>query len=279
MQRMYARRRAVREVTAGTDKVLFGISLPSDTKIGNIRARIALHGSAVRLFTQAIAYGVEGWILPVLDPDTPVTLDVLWDQLVPKDTDSETLDLDTGATDATPFFEPGEADWSQMLDVGLRPQRVYQRLRMRSMGSGDAWNLSSSDVPQWIPRDTFEINISKPMRVKQPSALVFAMASPAMDDDITTQESVLAESEWGQIKYATELVERAQLDLLGIGVPGSVTMWDLATKLLQKHLEPDMVEESTAITFVSATYLVLVDALIDHSVVGSLETQAITTGR
>ena len=36
---------------------------------------------------------VEGWILPVLDPDAGSSFDTLLDTLVPKDTDVEVIDL------------------------------------------------------------------------------------------------------------------------------------------------------------------------------------------
>ena len=46
--RMFARRRTHVEVGVGTDQVLFGITLPSDTVVNSVRAKVSL-ATATRL--------------------------------------------------------------------------------------------------------------------------------------------------------------------------------------------------------------------------------------
>ena len=129
MIRMYSRRMAEVSITGGTDEVLFGIALPGGSRLNNIKAKMNVirpgGGIANKL---ALYYAVEGWILPVHDPDAETLYDTLWNQLVPKDTDVESIDLDTESQDTQPFSEPGEVDWSQLFDVGFRPERVYHNI-------------------------------------------------------------------------------------------------------------------------------------------------------
>ncbi len=128
MLRMFARRMSQVTTVAAADQVLFGVSLPSDSVVHDIRAKVHLIGNSPGVaWGLAHMYAIEGWILPVLDPDVGDDYDDIWDALVPKDTDVQTLDLDTAALDTSGFYEPGEADWSSLFDVGLRPERLYHR--------------------------------------------------------------------------------------------------------------------------------------------------------
>ncbi len=282
MLRMFARRSGQAVIPAGQDKVLFGISLPGDSVINNIRAKIHCHESSAGLAAfQSVRYAVEGWILPVLDPDSATTFDNIWDALVPKDTDVLTLDLDTVAGDGTPFFEPGEVDWSDVFDVGLRPERIYHRQRLLSFVNGASFKFQDNQTPfamRWSAGDYFEINIARRLAVRQPSVLVFGFAAPALDDTTTTLEAALAEAEWAQVKYMEHVLERAMLHVLGVVESGAETPWEEATALIQKHLDPD-VREDTAGRFSGGQWEALFEMMVDHSVVGTLEKQQVSTGR
>lgn len=281
MNRIFARRLSYHFVGAGADEVVAGISLPSDSVINDIRVRIKLSSTTIMSWDQAAMYAVEGWILPVLDPDSASTHDAIWDQLVPKDTDVQTLDLDTGASAGSPFYEPGEAEWSSMLDIGLRPERLYHRHRLLHVTDGASLVFQDNQSPfaqKWNVGDSFDINIKRRLRVRQPSVLVFGFASPNLDDTTATVESILAESEWGQVKYIQNVLERALLHLAGVVEAGAETPWEEASTLLQKHADPDVFEDS-ANKFTALAYDVYTEAMFDHSVVGTMGKVAVTTGR
>ena len=281
MIRMYARRLAKTIVPVGTDEVLFGMSLPSGSRINSISAEIHLVHNAVLPFTEVTMYAIEGWILPVLDPDAASTFGTLWDTLVPKDTDVESMDLDTGASDTTPFFEPGEVDLSQLFKVGLRPERIYSHARLLSVSRGSVYLGRDPNSPfnlEWVPGAVVDIKIKKNYSVSQPSVLVFAIANPALDDTTAVTQAAATEPEWGQTKYIGHVLERAMLHVFGITEAGAETPWEEATALLKKHLEPD-VFEAVAGGFVSAEWKATGRAIIDHSVEGRLGQTSISTGR
>ncbi len=282
MIRMFARRQSAKVVAAGTDEFLFGITLPSDSVVHDIKARVKLWDftETARTLDLITAYAVEGWVLPLLDPDSAQGFDNLWDTLVPKDTDVQVMDLDTGAADATPFYEPGEADWSTLLDVGLRPKRLFHRHRFQTFGDSifTAFDSATPFNVLWTPGDQFTIHIKKTIRVSQPSVVLFALASPAMDDDTTTAEAALTEPEIGQVKYVGHVLERAMLHLFGVFEAGAETPWEEATALLQKHLDPDPQYEAS-LTSQAITWACHVEAMIDHSVVGRLDTKSVSMGR
>ncbi len=281
MIRMFARRLANRTINPGEDRVLVGLSLPSGSRVNNISIDVRLHQVLPIAIREVTMYAVEGWIVPVLDPDAATLLDTIWDQLVPKDTDVETIDLDTTSADSTPFYEPGEPDFSSLMDVGFRPERIYHRNRLLSIGNGSIFTFQDNQtpfLPQWIPGDSFRIRIRKNYAVRQPSVLMFAVANPSLDDTSAVSLAAASEAEWGQTKYIGHVLERALLHLFGVTEAGAETPWEEATALLKKHLEPDVFEE-TAGTFDAAVWDCSMKAIIDHSVEGRLGQTSISTGR
>ena len=147
MLNMIAKRTTQVLVGVGSDQALFGLSLPSDSVLHDVRGKVHVMSEVQISFDQAIFYGFEMYLLPVLDPDAAANIDSLWDTLVPKQTDTQGMDLDTGAADATPFYEPGEADWSTLLDVGLKPERLYRRERLLTMTDGAAAVFQDNQSP------------------------------------------------------------------------------------------------------------------------------------
>ncbi len=282
MHRMFARRMSHIRTSGGADQVMWGISLPSDTVVHDIRCKVkGLSQLRTLGRNEAHMLAYEVWILPVLDPDAANSYDDLFDNLVPKDTDVQTLDLDTAAFDTTPFYEPGEADWTSLMDVGLRPERLYHRHEIKTMNANAAFIYQDNQTPfdiQWVGGERFQVHIKRRLRVRQPSVLVMACATPSFDDTTAVVQGNLLEAEWPQIKYVGHVLERALLHLLGVTEVGAETPWEEATALLQKHLDPDVYEELGG-SFTSVTYDLFSEVMIDHSVVGELGKQAITTGR
>lgn len=280
MKRMMAKRRTHKSIATGADEVLFGVSLPSGSRINNIRATFNLSSNLITGLITGHMYAIEGWILPVHDPDLADTYEDIWDALVPKDTDVDTLDLDTEALDTTPFYEPGEADLSGLFEVGLVPERIYHRHQLVTLTSGHASmfvGVTAADVEQWMPADNFRLSIKKNYAIMQPSVLVFGCASPSLDDTTTTLPTAMAENEWARIKYIGDTLSEAMKDVLGLVEPGAETPWEEATDLLRKHLEPDLLEESAG-QFAGSTWQVFSQAVIDHSVTGEISVNTITTG-
>lgn len=283
MFRMIARRRSQVDVSIGTDKVLCGMSLPSDSIVSDIKMTVegADSGSVFKAKDQAVMYGLEGYILPVHDPDAGTTLQVLWDQLVIKDTDTELIDLDTGATDATPFFEPGEINWNMVLDVGLRPQKIYGKYELLTFASPGQFRFQDNATPfagEWTPTALVNVRIRRPLRIKQPSVLVFGWASPSMDDTTTTEETALTEPNWSQVKYMEETLERAHMTLIGLTEAGATTPYVEASALIKTHLEPDVFEED-ADKYVGIGWRVFAEMMVGHSVKGRFGKTILSTGR
>ena len=271
-------------VSAGTDKVLAGISLPRDTVVHNIKATISIGpqaGAQGVPLDRVLPYAVEAWVLPIYDPDQTTSMDNVWDLNVPKDSDSDTLDLDTSNADATPFWEPGELDLEAVFDIGQRPERMFHRHRLMTVARNAIAVYQDNQTPFDVLTqlgDAFDIHINKKFKVHEPSVFLIGCAVPAGDDTTSTLEAILGEPEWGQVQYMSHMLERAMLNSLGVTEAGAETPYVEATGLLKKHLDPDVLE-SVAGTLGSQTLQAVGEMMVDHSVVGEFGRQQITTGR
>jgi len=282
--RLIAKRKSQVVVAASTDTVLFGLSLPSDTIINSIR----LHGqilppSAGLELTNgdSVGYGLEAWILPIDDPDATADFDDVWDTLVPKDSDVQTLDLDAEIANTDTFYEPGEADWQAIFDVGLRPKRIWRHYRDLTINTTMGMKFVDSQTPfepKWQPGDTFRFSDNKRYRIEQPSVLLVGVGVPAGDDTQTVVELPLSEAEWPRVKYLGETLTLALHEVLGLTEAGSETPWEEAADLLQRHLDPDVLEITDGF-YNNVTLKCMGEMTVDHSVVGDLQLGTISTGR
>lgn len=278
MLRMYAHRMFQVSTQLGADEAIFGCALPSDSVLHRVSGRISVQAAAARSIDSAAAYAVAGYILPILDPDAAISIDTLWDTLVPKDTDTQAIDLDTAGADDTPFYEPGESDWSDLLDVGLRPTKIFQREVLMTVASHALAINRDPATPflyEWYPGDHFKLDVTKGYRISQPSMVVFAFASPSLDDHSATVPVGPLEGEWPRIKYAGQMLEQALMDLFGLSEAAGDEPWQGATDLLEKHLMPDIYEQS-ADFFLGGSLKCVGKAVIDHSVAGHIGVDSIS---
>lgn len=284
MLRLIGRRRGETSPVGGTDDIVVGISLPSETVIHDIRFRgeCVPDGSGAELNSNVVmTYALEAWILPVDDPDSAPTYNSLWDILVPKDSDVQVLDLDEAGADTPVFYEPGETDWQALFNVGRRPKRLWHHHADISMNTtrGLRWiDPVTPFEPKWQPGAVYRFHDRRRYVVDQPSVLVFGAGIPSHDDTVVADEAALAENEWPRVKYMGDTMKMALMDVLGLTEAGATVPWAEATDLLQKHLDPDTFETDAAF-WTSAGLRFTGELTLDHSVVGDLTVGTISTGR
>ena len=278
MIRMFPRRRVELDIEAGFDSILTGLSLPSDTILNGMWATIHVMSKVVLPWTTGLMYQLQGYILPVLDPDAAPTFDVLWDTLVPKDDDTDTIDLDTGQADTSSMFEPGEMALAEVMDVGLQPQKVYSKQYMRTAANARLVQ-EEAGVLEWAFADVHKIRIGKRRRYRcdGPSAIVFAIGNPAMDDTEINVLQSLTENEWPRVKYIGTVLEQALMQHFGLTEAGAETPWVEAAQLLRKYLEPDVQEENAG-AWGATTLRLFANVTFDVSVTGEMEQIQIGTG-
>lgn len=285
MLRLVGRRKSeVSPATAGIDTVLMGISLPSDSVIHGISMQggCTVDQPSTELATNVVTmYALEAWILPIDDPDATANFDDVWDTLVPKDTDVQTLDLDAETADGTIFYEPGEVDWQSVFDVGIRPRRLWHHHKTLSVANTRGVKFVDSNTPfepKWQPADEFSFQSREPMRISQPSVMLIGAGVPSSDDTGSVQELPLGENEWPRVKYLGDTLILALHEVLGMTETGAESPWEEAADLLQRHLDPDVFEVDGGF-FLATLMRFWGEMVVDHSVVGTLSISKVDTGR
>lgn len=261
--------------------MLAGVWLPSGSIVANVKGVVKLNASTELTLAQGAAVALEGWILPMEDPDSGVTMNALWDSQVPKDTPTNLLDLDADAADANPFYEPGMITWEFLIDIGLQPRRILHRHHIVSALDAIAIRQDEETpfIEHYFAGMIERVDIQRQFRVIEPSLVVFAVAVPdTLQTSSTAPVAALPEDEWGRIKYIDHVLEMAMLDLLGLTEAGAETPWEEASALLRSYLDPSMFETNSG-TFVGVAWNAIGELVFDVVVPGRMPTKVLTGGR
>jgi len=264
---------------SSSDTVLTGFDLPAGSVLKHIGARIhVISNLAAVEREQSAMYAIAAYLIELDDPDAVVSYEDLWDRFVPKYTDVDLIDLDTAGADVTPFWEPGEARFDEIFDMGDRPLRLFMRRKMVTFADpGSAgFRFQPAETPfepQYMPADIINFKLNRSIRVRKPSCVVVAMSNPALDDTVSNHPA-LTESEWGQIQYIESTLERALMDQLGQTEAGAESPWEEASDIIRKHLAPD-IQEETAGAFITLAWNAFVTLQFSHTVPGSMDFRTI----
>lgn len=278
--RLFGRRYSQMDVSAGSDGVLIGYPIPSGGVLNNVHLNVHVIGPEGVPFQSAVMYGVSAFVVMLPDPDTEVTYDTVWDNLIPKDVaaSSGVFDLDPDTLDGTAEFEMGELDFSGIFDMTtLAPREIFQRRKMLTIAGGQASYLSiDSAADSWTPADRFATKISRSVRVAAPSAFMLGFSSPGMNVTTATVSKTPKETEWAWLQYLEMGLEQAFIHLLGLVEAGAETPWVEAGTFIASLLE-EAAFENVAASFHPATFRVFTTATIDLSVPGTMSQKVLSS--
>lgn len=229
-------------INTGTDVVVADFPLPKGCTLKRVDLQCSLIGPREASVLNSFMYGMSGFVIPVLDPDTPVTVELLWDAMVPKDAPNTAglFDLDTTATDAAPEFEVGEQDLGGILgnQVMNAPREIFRRRHWSTFArnpTGFQQVIAAEDV--YVPTDYFKTVIKKPVRAGRHSHIVFAVSSPDLVQPSNTAINTITETEWAMMTFMETVLEDAVKNLLGLVEAGAETPYDVAASFIAKLIE------------------------------------------
>lgn len=229
-----------------TDKVMFAIPLPPGAVVNQVTGYVKMITTVGISRLTGCAYGFHGYILPVLDPDSGQTPELIWDTLVPKEEalNSDSIDLDTADADTEPLFELGLPSAEALLDVSLSPVQIFAREEIITWADDKGgWEHTADD---WLPTTKFRIKLNKRYRVSVPSYLLMAISSPDMAATATAFPVINTDAEWLQLAYIGVALEDAFKDLIGLTETGAETPYSDALTLLGQYIEDFHEEDSGA---------------------------------
>lgn len=272
----------IKSVTAGSDLVLIGITIPEDSTLIGITGTVGAFGAKTQFLT-SLGYGAWlGAAVPLDDAATQTAYDTIWDTHVPKDAGLTTLGGTTVGEGASAsalmdyqddtaltqnFSEPGDGEISisDLLDIGDRPEIFFERQKWYSF-----WDSSARTVPsgaqtnqvvtafEYIPNDKFRVRLRRPMRFSRPTAVMLGYSCPNMDTTENTTSAIPYISDSAEALLAAKYAEDVMEHLVIHGVLDADTDLDTTFANLIDYLEPPLMEMgSTANAFIRKMAMVL----------------------
>ena len=173
----------------------------------------------------ATYYGIHGFVVPVLDPDSTPIPDLMWDHQVPKDVSigGDTLDMDTGSTDTSPLFEMKDINVAEIVNMSTAPEKVFRRTKRLSFANTEGKGFDTrtlggvDDVASFMPTDHFTALLGRPIRTKVPSYLLIAISCPDTNDSTATWPQIDSEADWFQYRYMQDTIVDAMKKISGVG--------------------------------------------------------------
>lgn len=262
-------------VAIDTDRVIAAFPLPQGGRLNqvNLDCRIIgddLTGGVVNI-EEVTMYGIDGYVIPNIDPDSVITYELAWDRFVPKDAaGGAVIDLDTTATDTDPTFEVGKVDISGIFNMtSLAPKQIFRRRRMISFADIGP-TIGGQAANTWVPAEAFQTVVKQKVSVNQPSYILFGFSSPALDlTSATPWVPPAGEWEWAILQYMEKFLEDAFISAIGLVETGAETPY-VETELYIERLLEDIIFEETADAFHPQPWNVFCASTFNISVPGRL---------
>ena len=182
--------------------------------------------------------------------DVGLSVQTLWDQLVPKDVDLNTaateddIDWDDGAV-ATPFEEPGHINWNDMVELGQRPIGLGEKEVFMCFGNGGMGFPHVDTTDEAFFRGSMRMGSNHKVRVRQASYWMAAVTAPNWDETTTAEPTTLADGEWSLLTYPDVMFDMMLPDILGLTETGATEPFATAAQVAVDLVEPIISEDTT----------------------------------
>lgn len=242
-----------RVVNGGTDEVIAFMPIPQGGRLDNVSGEVHMIGANPLRIDRVNYWATRGYLLEVADLDlgAATAVDVVWDNLVPKDADiaqavgAEGLDLDRDTADAAPFTEPGKPNLNVIAQVKDNVTRIFNREKMVSFAKAPFGFIDTANDTFW-PTDIFGLAIPSRYRIRRNTFAMFGVAVPAMSETVVTvtDPSVSGDEDWYMLTYLEEIMDLAWPQMLGLTEVGAESPFGDVSTFLESLVEPQLIEET-----------------------------------
>lgn len=273
--RLFPKRYCHRIVSSNSDEIISAVALPGGTRVNKMWIQCHVIITDVPVISTNL-YGIHGYIVPILDPDSAWTPDAVWDAQVPKDQTitlgAQGLDLDTGAADTAPLFDIGQVNINKMVGETTAPVRFFKREGMMSWASSKGGYEDTGR--DYHPSDQFAGSKNIGIEVLVPSVLLLGFSSPDTAQTVTTWPVLDSDADWLRIKYAEESLHQGMVEVMEGHEAGAESPWEDSIDILARYLEQAF--EETAGAFDPDSFDVFCRTTFDITVPGRFEKPSLT---
>lgn len=288
MLTFYRKSLTQRNLTSETDVVTLMAPIPSESSLDRVWADIHLLGTTEITIDRVGMYGAAGIVSMNPDPGGGDNADSLWDKVVGKMVDislvaaSDIVDIDYLTADFQPFWEPGEANVNQLLQIGEiedKDQWFGRRKLMSYVTIPRAYEVATD---LFRVGDQFKIKSRKKVRAERESYAMLGFASPKFDDVETSLSGEGLDGPdsiklWTLTKYLEMAIEQAWMQVTGMTETGAESPWDFAADWIEELLTPTVTEVTTS-SFANLNYNIWSDGTFQVTVPGRREFNQVSMG-
>lgn len=228
--RLISRQIIQKAVAANTDRVVGFLPMPDGAKLNNAWIDMHVVASAGWSYKYVFHYGVQGMVIQVLNPDSTMTWEAVWDEQASKDSEYghstafDSADMDTELTPSEIEYEPGLVDVNEMIGVDQSQNvELFKRRKTISFASSPiGWDPASGGT--YVPVDHWQTRLKGGPTARGASVAIIGFTSPAMDvkNTVAATETMPSENEWLIFQFIDVFLEDMFKYLIGSG-PGSAT--------------------------------------------------------
>lgn len=270
-----------RDVPTNTDEIVAWCPLPTGGKLLGAGVELSMMSNGDKDIDNSYQWSVSGKVVRVIDPETALSLDTLWDVRVSKagaagvSAGAVTLDYNeaAGAPDGSPQTNFTEPNWNEMFGMNLDKFEFLSHTGVvtfpKALGSG----FVSASPNTYVPTDYYR-KFSKAQKVVDyPSYALIAVSSPDNADvtnDIPT--SLGSVQDWMQLQYLEDTAVDAYKQLMGGSASGDYELYRDAVLLIQ-GLAPKVMQDNQG--FAETEWHAVANAFFDVEVPGRLQVKSI----
>jgi len=239
-------------VASGTDQVVASMPIPPGGVFMGYRADVqGIFGLPIDMDSACMFY-VRAVIVPMgaSRMDQAISVQTLWDQLVPKDVDlsgtagADEIDWDDGAV-ATPFQEPGQVNFSDLVELGDRPMDISRRNSGLLTFAGRGADPHLDTTRKFTPTGAVRMGSNKKVRVRQASYFLLAVGSPSWDETTSSAVNTIVDANWSALTYPDVMFDMMLPDILGLSETGAESPFIDMAGFAVDLVEPSIREEAS----------------------------------
>lgn len=282
MLRMFRHMLAQKDLTSNKSEVLGHAPLPGECVQNNVWGEVHMVNNDGFFLDGALVYGADGFVVPHPDPDTPDSVDDLWDRMVAVDVGVSAgggdLNLDTTGAATGAQFEAGELNLNNVIDMHTYDDdnHWFKRRKILSFAtSPTGFHWVTGGVSTYSPVDFFKVRSRRNVSVEFMCMSLFGITMPALSGTTATQVGTPTTQQWMMQKYLEVVLEQAWMHLVGLVEAGAETPWEDAALFLEDLLEPPP-HEADAASWFTDSFRVWSNFTFDISVPGRREFKVLT---
>lgn len=234
---------------AGEDHVVAWCPMPDGAKLLGVQGELHIIGAEAAPSNQLSAYGFSGELVPIVDPDSGIDINTLWDNMVTKPVAptttaaTVTVDFDWDTADAAPDTEPGEVDMNDLLGLLDPTKQIFApHIEWMSFAKGNPIATTAGSPDTYTPRDFKRYRSSRRLIADGASYALLAVSSPDLDNDDTTETTLTSPNSWGIMENIRNVMNDMWRMQTGMIEAGAESPYDLVSTIVGDWVAPNMID-------------------------------------